>query len=107
MSSLAFLDLHQLFWQRIVNKDQWHHLPPLVVRGEPPADQAAPGSARETIGGLPMPREVLDAVAYGVFAPEEPQRLGEPVDELMGNDHFMVTSDFASFAATQAEVSAR
>ena len=63
--------------------------------------------ARETIDALPMLREVLDAVAYGVFSPDEPQRYRELVDELTGNDHFMVTSDFAAFAAKQAEVSAR
>jgi starch phosphorylase len=63
--------------------------------------------ARETIGGLPMLREVLDAVAYGVFSPDEPQRYRELVDELTGNDHFMLTSDFASYAGTQAKVAAR
>ena len=53
-------------------------------------------------------REVLDAVAYGVFSPDEPQRYRELVDELTGNDHFMVTADFAAYvAAKQAEVAAR
>ena len=47
--------------------------------------------ARETIAGLPELQEVLDAVAYGVFSPDEPQRYRELVDELTGNDHFMVT----------------
>ncbi|HET7882529.1 MAG TPA: glycogen/starch/alpha-glucan phosphorylase, partial [Acetobacteraceae bacterium] len=64
-------------------------------------------SARETIGALPMLREVLDAVGYGVFSSDEPQRYRELVDALTGNDHFMVTSDFATFAATQAKVAAR
>ena len=38
--------------------------------------------ARETIAGLPVLREVLEAVAYGVFSPDEPHRYRELVDEL-------------------------
>ena len=63
--------------------------------------------ARETIARLPMLREVLDAISYGVFSPDEPQRFQELVDELYGNDHFLVTADFAAYAATQARVAAR
>ena len=55
--------------------------------------------ARETVAGLPVLREVLDAIAYGVFSPDEPQRFRELVDELTGNDHFMVTADFAAYAS--------
>ena len=55
--------------------------------------------ARETIAGLPVLREVLDAVAYGVFSPDEPQRFRELVDEVSGNDHFMVTADFNAYAS--------
>jgi len=62
--------------------------------------------ARTTIDGLPVLQEVLDAVAYGVFSPDEPQRYRELVDELTGTDHFMVTADFAAYAAMQARVSA-
>ena len=36
-------------------------------------------------------------MAYGVFSPDEPQRYRELVDELTGNDHFMVTADFAAY----------
>ena len=63
--------------------------------------------ARETIARLPVLREVLDAIAYGVFSPDEPQRFSELVDELTGNDHFMVSADFAAFAAMQGRVAAR
>ena len=49
----------------------------------------------------------MDAIAYGVFSPDEPQRYRELVDELTGNDHFMVTADFAAFAAMQGRVAAR
>ncbi len=65
-----------------------------------------PGS-RETIAGLPVLQQVLDAVSYGVYSPDEPQRFHELIDELVSNDHFLVTADFAAYAAKQAEVSAR
>ena len=63
--------------------------------------------ARETVARLPVLQEVLDAIAYGVFSPDEPQRFRELVDELTGNDHFMVTADFDAFAAMQGQVAAR
>ncbi len=63
--------------------------------------------ARETVARLPVLQEVLDAISYGVFSPEEPQRYRELIDELTGNDHFMVTADFAAFAAMQGMVAAR
>ena len=63
--------------------------------------------ARETIAGLPVLREVLEAVAYGVFSPDEPNRFHELVDEVSDNDHFMVTADFNAYATMQGKVSAR
>ncbi len=63
--------------------------------------------ARETIAGLPVLREVLEAVAYGVFSPDEPHRFRELVDEISDNDHFMVTADFNAYATMQGKVSAR
>ncbi len=63
--------------------------------------------ARETIAALPVLREVLDAVAYGVFSPDDPQRFRELVDEVSGNDHFMVTADFNAYATMQGKVAAR
>jgi len=63
--------------------------------------------ARETIDAQPVLRQALDAVAYGVFSPDEPRRYHELVEELSGNDHFMVTADFAAFAAAQGKVSTR
>jgi glycogen phosphorylase len=63
--------------------------------------------ASETLAGFPALRDVLDAVAYGVFSPNEPHRFRELVDDLTGNDHFMVTADFATYAAMQGEVAAR
>ena len=64
-------------------------------------------SAREVIAALPMLQQALDAVSDGVFSPGDPQRFRELTEELRGNDHFMVTADFAAYAARQADVSAR
>jgi starch phosphorylase len=43
-------------------------------------------------------------VAYGVFSPEDPQRYRELIDELTGNDHFLVTADFEAYMTTQRRV---
>ncbi len=63
--------------------------------------------ARETIAGVPILREVLDAISYGVFSPDEPNRFQDLVDELYGNDHFLVTADFVAYAEMQGRVAAR
>jgi starch phosphorylase len=63
--------------------------------------------SRETIAGLPALQQVLDAIRDGVFSPGEPRRFAELIDELVGHDHFLVTADFATYAAMQAKVSAR
>jgi starch phosphorylase len=63
--------------------------------------------ARETIAAQPALQQVLDAIAYGVFSPDEPQRYRELVDDLTGNDHFLVTADFDAYAAAQRRVAER
>jgi starch phosphorylase len=63
--------------------------------------------AREAIAALPMLQQALDAVSDGVFSPDDPRRYRELSDELRGNDHFLVTADFAAYAARQADVAAR
>jgi starch phosphorylase len=78
----------------------------LTAEGAEERRHRGPGP-RETIAGLPVLQQVLDAVSYGVYSPDEPQRFHELIDELVGNDHFLVTADFAAYAAKQAEVSAR
>ena len=50
---------------------------------------------------------MLDAISYGVFSPDEPHRFQELVDELYGNDHFLVAADFAAYASAQGSVAAR
>jgi starch phosphorylase len=63
--------------------------------------------ARETIASLPPLEQVLDSIAYGVFSPDEPQRFRELIDEITGNDHFLVTADFESYAGAQRRIAAR
>ena len=49
--------------------------------------------------------EVLDAVASGVFSPDEPGRYRGLVDMLTHNDYFLVTADFDSYYEAQRSVS--
>jgi glycogen phosphorylase len=63
--------------------------------------------ARETIAASPVLREVLNAVATGVFSPDEARRYEQLVQTLTYHDHFMVTADFEAYRATQAAVAIR
>jgi glycogen phosphorylase len=63
--------------------------------------------ARETVARQPALQQVLDAIAYGVFSPDEPQRYRDLVEELTGNDHFLVTADFEAYVQTQRRVAER
>ncbi len=62
--------------------------------------------ARTTIEQSPELKGVLDAVAGGVFSPGEEGRFRSLVDGLYANDWFMVTADFAAYAAAQRQVDA-
>jgi glycogen phosphorylase len=60
--------------------------------------------ARESIAAsLPLQR-ALDAIATGLFSPSEPDRFRDIVDVLTYHDHFLVSSDFDSYAAAQQQV---
>jgi starch phosphorylase len=59
---------------------------------------------REAIARSPKLAEVLEAVASGVFSPEEPGRYRGLVDALTHHDYFMVTADFESYFETQRAV---
>jgi starch phosphorylase len=55
----------------------------------------------------PALRSVLDAIAGGMFSPNEPARYRPLVDSLLwGGDHYMLLADFASYIDTQAKVDA-
>jgi starch phosphorylase len=60
--------------------------------------------AREAIDQSPSLREVLDAVGSGVFSHDQPDRFRDLIDAMYGNDQFLVTADFDSYAACQREV---
>jgi starch phosphorylase len=63
--------------------------------------------ARATVAGSDELRGVLDAIASGVFSPEEPDRYRGLVEGLVAHDTFLVTADFDSYAASQRQVAGR
>jgi len=71
------------------------------------ADRREGHDPRVNIAAAPALAEVLEAVGNGTFAPDEPGRYGQLVDDLFNHDYFMVTADFASFAAKQREADDR
>ncbi len=60
--------------------------------------------ARATVAASDELRQVLSAIASGVFSPEEPDRYRGFVEGLLGHDSFLVTADFGSYAAMQHQV---
>ena len=61
--------------------------------------------SRHYYDSLPALKSVLDAVAGGLFSPEEPYRYGPLVDSLIGGgDHYMLLADYASYVETQLRV---
>ncbi len=63
--------------------------------------------ARETIAASPALQAVLNAVAAGVFSPDDPHRYRELVEILTDHDHFLVTADFDAYVAAQELVATR
>ena len=59
---------------------------------------------RENIDQSPDLRDVLQAIANGNFSPGDAGRYRSLVDGLQANDWFMVTADFAAYAAAQRQV---
>ena len=52
----------------------------------------------------PRLKQALDMIGAGAFSPDDPERYRPIVDNLLGSDYFLVTPDFASYAACQGEV---
>jgi len=71
------------------------------------ADRREGHDPRVAVAACPALAEVLDAVGGGTFSPDEPGRYSQLVDDLHNHDYFMVTADFAAYAATQREANAR
>jgi starch phosphorylase len=61
----------------------------------------------ETIARCPPLARALDAIAKGVFSPEDPSRFHPLVDALRHHDFFLVCPDFESYAEAQSRVDAR
>jgi starch phosphorylase len=59
-----------------------------------------------TIEGSPALAEVLNAVASGVFSPDDKSRYRGLVDALTHHDYFMVTADFEAYREAQRAVGA-
>ncbi len=62
--------------------------------------------AADATAASPLLAEVLDQIRSGVFSPSEPDRYHGLIDDLRVNDRFLVTADFDSYCAAQAEVDA-
>jgi starch phosphorylase len=76
------------------------------------ADEVAARRARglsteADIAASPVLASVLDALAQGTFAKDDPARFADIVNSLRDHDYFMVNSDFASYTEAQHRVDAR
>jgi starch phosphorylase len=55
----------------------------------------------------PQLKAALDAIAGGLFSPDEPGRYRGLIDSLLwGGDHYLLLADYASYVSTQARVDA-
>ena len=59
---------------------------------------------RETIDGSPRLHEALEAIATGVFSPDDPNRYRDLIGGVYDHDWFMVARDFDAYAEAQADV---
>ena len=59
---------------------------------------------RSAIDASPALKEALEAVASGVFSPDDPNRYRDLVSALYDHDWFMVARDFDGYAAAQRKV---
>lgn len=59
---------------------------------------------RAIVEAEPRLKQVLGMIGSGAFSPDDPERYRPIVDNLLGSDYFLVTPDFASYAACQEEV---
>ncbi|ACL60113.1 glycogen/starch/alpha-glucan phosphorylase [Methylobacterium nodulans] len=70
------------------------------------ATTAEPGYAARAIAASPRLKAALDLIASGGFSPEEPHRFRPLVDELTGQDRYLLTADFDDYWRVQREVDA-
>jgi starch phosphorylase len=78
-----------------------------MTTDEVAARRRAHFTGRQAAAESPLLARVLEALASGMFCPDEPQRFRPLVDVVLGPDPFMVAADFDSYWETQREVDAR
>ena len=72
------------------------------------AEKRANGYApRDIIGPSRELSQALDAIASGVFSPDDPKRYADLMGTIYDSDWFMVAADFDGYAAAQRAVDAR
>jgi starch phosphorylase len=75
------------------------------LRAETIVERRAQGyRPRQIYEANPQLKAVIDAVAEGRFAPEEPHRYWGLVDSLLDADHYFVLADFADYLRAQQDV---
>ena len=69
------------------------------------AERRAEGyNPRVVIEGSPELKQALDAIASGVFSPDDPDRYSELIGGLYDHDWFMVARDFDAYQAAEERV---
>jgi starch phosphorylase len=72
------------------------------------AERRANGYApRDIIGQSRELSQALDAIASGVFSPDDPKRYADLIGTIYDSDWFMVAADFDGYAAAQRAVDTR
>lgn len=61
---------------------------------------------RATIESIPALKDVLDAIAGGVFSPADKNRYADFVNSMWNHDHFLAAADFQSYTQAQRELDA-
>jgi starch phosphorylase len=81
------------------------HMFTFGLRTEAVAQLKAQGyDPRQAVAGQPALRAVIDAIARGDFSPEEPQRYQALLEQLLSQDTYLLSADFADYLAAQARV---
>ena len=77
------------------------------LKADEVAERRASGyEPRAIIEKSPELRQALEAIASGVFSPEEPERYRDLIGGLYDHDWFMVAADFDAYADAQRRVDA-
>ncbi|WP_193335080.1 glycogen/starch/alpha-glucan phosphorylase [Devosia beringensis] len=75
-----------------------------LTTAEVDAMRAENAPPREAIEASPRLHEALEAIATGVFSPDDPNRYRDLISGVYDHDWFMVARDFDAYAKAQAEV---